>query len=78
MLFISLSTLVSICDCSKSCNKQQTMKILRTKKMQTRFSKEFLEMFFQIFEHIFHNRMTMFVLPIVQQLKNNIMPFFLK
>lgn len=69
MLFISLSTLVSICDCSKSCNKQQTMKILRTKKMQTRFSKEFLEMFFQIFEHIFHNRMTMLCFLLYNNLK---------
>jgi hypothetical protein len=46
--------------------------------MQTRFNKEFLEMFFQNFEHILHNRMTMFVLPIVQQLYNTIMPFFLE
>jgi hypothetical protein len=45
------------------------MKALKTKKhMQTRFSKEFLEIVFQNFEHILHNRMIMFVLPIVQQL----------
>lgn len=36
--------------------------------MQTRFSKEFLEICFQNFDHILYNRMTMFVLPIVQQL----------
>jgi hypothetical protein len=54
------------------------MKALKIKKMETRFSKEFLEIFFQKFEHILHNIMTMFVLPIVQQLKNNRMPFFLE
>jgi hypothetical protein len=46
--------------------------------MQTRFNKEFLDFFCENFEHILQDRVTIFVLPIVQQLKNNIMPFFLE
>jgi hypothetical protein len=67
IFLINLSTLLSIYDCNKSSKKKQPMKALKIiDTCKSYFVRNSLNLIFQKSEHIFHNKTTMFVLPIIQ------------